>query len=135
MMRGVEWRCLREHLALPVEWMAQHLEISERTIRRWEQDTRAVPSGVEYEMLRINGETHAYVVDLLMHVSVPETDPVLLAPLRQSDVPANPPHVGVHLQLPASWWRRVVARVLDDDRFVHDIRVVSTPLDHTGVNG
>lgn len=50
-MTGAQFRSLREYLGLDQEWLADRLDVGERTVRRWEAGAPSVPAGVREQML------------------------------------------------------------------------------------
>ena len=57
-MSGAELRCLREWLGLTTRWLADHLDVAERSVHRWESGAYPVPAGVASEVLRLSEITY-----------------------------------------------------------------------------
>jgi len=108
-MTPAELRVVREYLGLTPEWLAEHLNVSARTVRHWEAGKYAIPDGVRLEMEdleRRTGEFVAGVVDKLMDLP----DPGVFTYRSDAEYHAANPGVG----FPASWHRAVVARIAQE---------------------
>lgn len=42
-MTPAEFRCAREYLGLPINWLAAYMDVAERTVNRWETATTPIP--------------------------------------------------------------------------------------------
>lgn len=60
-MTAAEFRIARERLGVSGDWLAAHLGVSGRTVRRWEADTAPVPDGVAADLRAVEEETAAFV--------------------------------------------------------------------------
>ena len=108
-MTSAELRVVREYLGLTPEWLAEHLNVSARTVRHWEAGKYAIPDGVRLEMEdleRRTGEFVAGVVGKLMDLP----DPGVLTYRSDAEYRAANPDV----EFPASWHRAVVARIAQE---------------------
>lgn len=101
-LTDAELRVAREDLGLTAEWLADRLGVTLRTIRRWEHGHSPIPEGVADEMTALTEaadvQVDGWVVELL---DVPE--PVLAIPRE-----------GERDGWPASWWRALAARIVED---------------------
>jgi hypothetical protein len=108
-MTDAEFRVVREYLGLTGDWLAEHLGVSARTVRHWEQGKYAIPDGVRLAMEGLEQETAEFVgaiVGQLMDVP----DPVVI--VYRSDTEYRRAHPD--LDWPASWHRAVIARVAQE---------------------
>lgn len=108
-MTGVELKTIREWLGLSGDWLAEHLDISSRTVRHWEAGRNTIPDGVRLEVERLEAVTAQYVtagVEALM--DAPE--PVVVT--YYSDEQYRKAHP--EETWPATWHRRVVARIAQE---------------------
>lgn len=103
-MSAAEFRAVREHLGLTVEWAAKHLDVTDRTIRSWETGRHRVPAGVRDELEHWQDQAAA-AVDQVVDTAMDAPDPVVRVPLRDEDAPAP---------WPARWWRQVAMRAVDE---------------------
>lgn len=108
-MTSATFRALREYLGLPGSWLAAYLEVSERTIRKWDQGESPIPPGVAEELEHLAQVTTDFVdreAERLRH------DPAgtwpFEIPRRVHDLHAMTPTT----DLPIDWWRNVGARLL-----------------------
>lgn len=93
-MTPAEFRMVREYLGLTGEQLAAELDVSLRSLRRWEHGHSPVPDGVREAMEALEARAAGEVGRLV-------------AALR--DAPE------VVLQIPdAGWWRMVAARVAQE---------------------
>jgi hypothetical protein len=105
-MTDAEFRVIREFLGLTGDWLAQHLNVSARTVRHWEQGKHPIPDGVRLEIERLEAETGEFIgvcVKALMDLP----DPGVYVYRNDAEYHAANPGV----KWPASWYRAVVARV------------------------
>lgn len=108
-MTPAELQVVREYLGLTPEWLAEHLNVSARTVRHWGAGRYAIPDGVRLEMEdleRRTGEFVAGAVDKLMDLP----DPGVLT--YRSDAEYHAANPGI--EFPASWHRAVVARIAQE---------------------
>lgn len=118
-MTDAEFRVAREYLGLTGEWLAQHLGVSSRTVRHWEQGRFAVPDGVRLEMDRLKRDTAQYVAEVstkLMDMPEPAVFVYRTDAEFHADVPDS--------DWPASWQRAAVARIAHE---VHGLRIDYKP--------
>lgn len=109
LMSGAELRCLREWLGLTTRWLADRLDVAERSVHRWESEAQSVPPGVAAEVLRLSEITYDMLnstVDELMDVP----DPGVITYRSDEDYRQHHPE----LDWPASWHRALCARLADE---------------------
>lgn len=108
-MTAAELKVVREFLGLSGDWLAGHLGVASRTVRRWEEGRYPIPDGVRLEVKdleRRTGEFVAGVVGELMDLPEPG---VVTYRTDESYHAAHP-----EIPFPASWHRAVVARVAQE---------------------
>lgn len=108
-MTDAEFKVVREYLGLTGDWLAQHLDVSPRTVRHWEQGKYAIPDGVRLEMEdleRRTGEIVSSSIEQLMDVP----DPGVVTYRTDEEYHAAHPDV----PFPASWHRAVIARIAQE---------------------
>ncbi|MEU7831411.1 DUF1870 family protein [Nonomuraea sp. NPDC049129] len=105
-MTDAELKVVREFLGLSLQWLADHLGVSLRTVQHWEQGKYAIPDGVR---LTIEGleSTAAQQVDAGVGVLNDAPDAVMAIPRVDSDCPPECPW-------PPSWHRAVSARIAQE---------------------
>lgn len=111
-MNDAEFRSLREYLGLSPDWLARHLQVNERAVRRWEHGERAIPEGVWDELLRLAEETAQHVTHVHRRVAL---DKPIHVYRNDRQVEELSPLAYVDLPMPAAWYRHVAARVMDHD--------------------
>ncbi|MEU0078503.1 DUF1870 family protein [Micromonospora tulbaghiae] len=110
-MTDAEFRVVREHLGLNVEWLAAHLGVSDRTIRHWESGRYAIPDGVRLAMEGMEQETTEFVGNAVRALlSSNDTDLTVVTYRTDADFHTAHPNA----DWPASWHRAVVARVAQE---------------------
>jgi len=105
-MTPAEFKVVREFLGLTGDWLAEHLGVSGRTVRHWEQGKYAIPDGVRLEIEKLERQTGEFVsgiVGKLMDLP----DPGVITYRDDAEYHAAHPEI----PFPASWHRAVVARV------------------------
>ena len=108
-MSDAEFRCLREWLGLTTRWLADHLDVAERTVHRWEAGVSPIPAGVAAELLRLSEVTYDALnglVDQLLDLP----DPGVITYRTDADFAQDQPQS----DWPASWHRALCARVADE---------------------
>ncbi|QVJ03083.1 DUF1870 family protein [Nocardiopsis eucommiae] len=108
-MKGVELKMVREWLALSGQELADLLGVNARTVRSWEQGRDPIPDSVRLEVERMEAVTAQAVtagVEALM--DLPE--PTVLTYLNDGQYREREPDS----TWPASWHRRVVARIAQE---------------------
>jgi DNA-binding XRE family transcriptional regulator len=111
-MSDAELRCVREYLGLTQEWLADHLDVVPRTIRRWEMGQRAIPEAVALEMERLALETGRYVQRMTQVFEQHTPGRSYTAFRSDGDVEyVMSPLAYTEAPLPAGWYRRTAARV------------------------
>lgn len=116
-MSGAELRCLREWLGLTTRWLAEHLDVAERSVHRWESNVQRIPEGVAAEVLRLSQLTHE-VLDGLALDLLDKTDPGVAVTYRtEEDYHAHRMSIllgePLPVEWPASWHRAMCARLVD----------------------
>lgn len=103
-MNAAEFRCLREFLGLPVNWVAEQLYVKSDTIRRWERDhgqispfARTLMRGWVSQANRVVGALTIELTKRKSEINAPQDD----CPTEMLD------------RMPASWHRMVAARVAE----------------------
>ena len=108
-MTDAELRVVREFLGLTPEWLADHLGVSPRTVRHWEQGKYAIPDGVRLEVEDLERRTGEFVSGIIEKLlEVPE--PGIVTYRSDDDYHAAHPEI----EFPASWHRAVVARIAQE---------------------
>jgi DNA-binding transcriptional regulator YiaG len=108
-MTDAEFRVVRDWLGLTGDWLANHLGVSSRTVRHWEQGKYPVPDGVRLELESLEAQTGKFVsavIDQLKDVPAPG----VLTYRTDAEYQAAHPEV----PFPASWHRAVVARIAQE---------------------
>ena len=103
LMTDAEFRCVREWLGVTGEWLAVHLGVEGRTIRRWEAGTSPIPEGVREEIERLEQVTAEAVAQVVAQIR-DASDVAVKVYRTDADYRAARPEVA----MPASWHRRVV---------------------------
>lgn len=109
-LTSATFRARREYLGLPASWLAKHLDVQERTVRKWDAGEAPIPYRVTGEFERLAALTAEFVDDTARQLSA---DPIGTWPFeiprtvsdRDAMTPAN--------DWPLDWWRNVGARLLD----------------------
>lgn len=112
-MSAAEFRMVREALGLTTDWIAAHLNIALRTVRRWEHGHSPIPDGVRVEMENLEA-TWADEVNRIIGELENATDLVLTIPQHDA-------------AMPAAWWRSIAHRAASIIPGVH----VRYPADDT----
>lgn len=99
-MTGAEFRMSREGFGLSAEWLAERLGVALKTVQRWENGHRPIPSGVAWEMEKIDTAMREGVASRLAELLISAQDPVLMIP-----------RTGTLFGFPASWYRALAALV------------------------
>ena len=98
-MTPAEFRCAREHLGLPAQWLAAHLGVNTRTIWQWERPTSTPPVYASKAMqLLLDGAEH--IVGILTVKT--QGDAPLPVPVGNAQSPSK---------FPDSYWRAIASRV------------------------
>lgn len=98
-MTAAEFRAVREHLGLTLDWCADELDVTERTVRNWESGRHSIPDGVRAEVEGWVDDTDD-AVDALVAELLSGPYPVLRVPRHDPDA-----------AWPARWHRHVAMRV------------------------
>lgn len=117
-MTPAELRVAREFLGLSGAALARLLQVSDRTVRHWEEGKYPIPDGVRLEIEKLEEYTAqcvAGVVEKLLDIP----DPVVVTYRNDEEYHA------VHSDpLTAGWHRAVIARVAQE---VPGLRIVFPP--------
>jgi transcriptional regulator with XRE-family HTH domain len=108
-MTPAEFKVVREFLGLTGDWLAQHLGVSPRTVRHWEQGKYQIPDGVRLEIEDLESRT-AHFVSGIIEKLMDLPDPGVITYRDDEEYHAAHPEV----PLPASWHRAVIARVAQE---------------------
>ncbi|QDF19334.1 helix-turn-helix DNA binding domain protein [Mycobacterium phage Cracklewink] len=107
-MTPAEFRITRDYLGLPPVWLAERLNVRERTLSRWEHGGAPIPPGVMEELAAI-AELTARRVDSL--VEELEAGGELVTYRTDEDYRSS--GIADGRVFPASWHRAIAARVMD----------------------
>ncbi|MEO6701748.1 MAG: DUF1870 family protein [Jatrophihabitantaceae bacterium] len=108
-MTDAELRVVRDFLGLTGAWLANHLGVEARTVRRWEAGISPIPDAVRVEMGRLE-ELAAASVELAIQQLNDARDAVILTYRDDEDLRlAHPEQL-----FPAAYHRAIVARVAHD---------------------
>lgn len=105
-MTPAEFKVVREWLGLTGDWLAEHLGVSPRTVRHWEQGKYAIPDSVRLRIEDLEARTAQFadgIAEQLMDVP----DPAVITYRDDDEYHAAHPDI----TFPASWHRAVIARV------------------------
>lgn len=105
-MSAAEIRCYRDWLGVTMEWLAARLGVAERTVRRWEAETTAVPAGVAAEVRQLVAVADQQLAVMLD--AVPADDPVVVTYRGDEDHWAADGS-----RWPGSWHRALCGRLAD----------------------
>lgn len=124
-MSGATLRVTRERLGLTTRWLAEHLDVAERTVHRWENEHSTIPPGVRRAVEHLAEETEQMVAENVAELL--GTDRAVVETYRTDE------HLARHrpdASWPASWHRALVGRlalevpglgiVYADDQPAHD---------------
>lgn len=100
-MTPAEFRCAREYLGLPLNWVAAYMGVAERTVNRWESAITPIPVHASIAMSKLAAYT-ALCVDKAVNRG-------LKRPLVTS---ADTETVGYD-GWPPSWHRMLCARIAE----------------------
>lgn len=103
MMTPAEFRCMREYLGLPLNWVAATLGVTERTINRWETGHTPIPERAAAAMQQLNEYTARCIDKLIRRKAVNGGKP-----LRTTADDTQPIETW---GFPASWHRMMMAQV------------------------
>lgn len=105
-MSAAEFRVVRESLGLTTRWVAEFLEVAERTVHRWEGGQSPIPDGVRRTMRYVEGNTADAVAAKTETCRVNPTRPLLTYRTDAEYWAEHPTR-----SYPASWHRALAARV------------------------
>ncbi len=104
-MSGAEFRCLREFLGLNSAWMANHLDVNERTVLRWEFERNEVRDFAVLAIQTIFDHADQLVAQLVH--ACDEQQPVIRTYRTDEEFQAD-----TGLPYPASWHRAAALRAM-----------------------
>lgn len=108
-MTGIELKMIREWLGVSGDWLAEKLNVTPRTVRHWEAGRNAIPDGVRLEVERMEVLTaQAVTAGIEALMDLPE--PTVMTYYSDEQYHERDPDAG----WPASWHRRVVARIAQE---------------------
>lgn len=118
-MTPIELKAVREWLGVTAEWLADHLGVALRTVRRWESGARdengklkyPIPDGVRLEVEHLEALT-GRVVTMNIDTLRDAREPAVVTYRSDEEYWAAEPQDG--LRWPASWHRGVVMRVAEE---------------------
>lgn len=109
-MSAAEFVCSRELLGLPINWVAENMGVSERTVYRWENGTSKVPAAAAQRMRAWLENTERIVGNVTVSITqAPESAKLETFSDKGSE------HMAVE-GWPASWHRMVMARAAERTR-------------------
>lgn len=103
-MTGAEFRCYRERLGLPVQWISDKFDVRERTIARWEYGHKEIPQPIADEIWRLLNEADKLVDKLVAQAGGGD-----LKTYRTDREYADDGG-----RMPASWHRAITARAAEE---------------------
>lgn len=108
-MTAAEMKVVREWLGLTTAWLANYLDVAERTVHRWESGVSVIPDGVRVSIERLETDTADHVARAVAaYEDMRDPTEVPMVTYR-TDFDYRAEHPGV--AWPASWHRAVCARV------------------------
>lgn len=105
-MTPAELRVVLRWLGLPHDWLAEHLKVQDRTIRRWLAGTTPIPDWARLAIEELEAHTAA-VVTAAVDALNDARDPGLVTWRSDGEFAAAHPEV----DRPVSWHHQVVARI------------------------
>lgn len=108
-MTAAELRVILEWLALPHDWLAGHLGLQDRTVRRWVAGTTPVPDFARLAIEAIEDDTARAVTAGIDQLNDAVDPAVVTYPSDEAYRAAHPEAL-----YPAAWHRRVVARIAQE---------------------
>lgn len=110
-MTAAEFRIARERLGVSGDWLAGKLGVADRTIRRWEADTAAIPEGAAADLEDLDAATDDWIEQVLevLREDGPNADGEWWVSTYASDAAYRLEHPDV--DWPAGWHRAAMGRV------------------------
>lgn len=105
-MTDAEFKVVREFLGVTGDWLADHLGVSPRTVRHWEQGKYPIPDGVRLAVENLES-TAAQQVTATVEMLNDAPDAVIAIPRAGTDCPPACPW-------PPSWHRAIAARIAQE---------------------
>jgi hypothetical protein len=104
-MTPAEFVCWREYLGLDRKWVASQFDVTERTVKRWEEGSK-IPVAAEHAIGQWVEHAHRFVSALTIQLTKIDGGlPYVVAP--QDDC------VDLVDGMPAKWHRMIAARVAE----------------------
>lgn len=108
-MTGIQLKMIREWLGVSGDWLAARLNVTPRTVRHWEAGRNAIPDGIRLEVKRMEQLTAQAVADGIE--ALPDQPaPTVVTYYSDEQYQEHEPDSN----WPASWHRRVVARIAQE---------------------
>ncbi len=108
-MTDAEFRIIREYLGLTGDWLAGHLGVNPRAVRRWEQGLHPIPDGVRLHLEDLEQRTAEFIGGIVPQL-LDLPDPGILTYRTDAEYHAAHPEI----PFPASWHRAVCARIAQE---------------------
>jgi hypothetical protein len=105
-MTDAEFKVVREFLGLTGDWLSDHLGVSSRTVRHWEQGKYPIPDGVRLTLEALETSA-AQQVTAAVKMLNDAPEPGLTIPRTEADCPPACPW-------PPSWHRAIAARIAQE---------------------
>lgn len=109
-MTPAELKVVREYLGLSGSALAKLLQVSDRTVRHWEEGKYPIPDGVRLEIENLERITAEFVSGVIAKLMDYPGDPVVVTYRNDKEYHAAHPES----PFPASWHRAVIARVAQE---------------------
>ncbi len=120
-MTPAELKVVREFLGMSGAALAAYLQVSDRTVRHWEDGKYPIPDGVRLAIEDLEARTAEFVAGVVEKL-MDYPDPVVVT--YRTDREYHQAHPDI--PFPASWHRAVVARVAQE---VPGLSIAYTPQD------
>lgn len=98
-MTAAEFRAIRTGLGVTAEWIADHVRVRERAVKRWESGEHSIKPAIVEAILRLEAEAAAQVAE---HVAAMEGHPAPVLMIEDD---------GSGDTWPAGWQRQIAFRV------------------------
>lgn len=110
-MTAAEFRIARERLGVTGDWIAWRLDVTGRTVRRWEQGSARIPAGAGQDVRDLVDHQDQFVAAISerFRLDGPDEDGASWAAVYPDDESLAEEHPEV--EYPASWHRAAMGRV------------------------